>query len=132
MEWNRDLEVPFHKLLGIEIVSMEVGVARLRLQVQDKHLRMGGIVHGGLIATLLDAGVGIAAKTTAQDADVVTIQLNLNLIQPSRVGDTLSVEGRVIHGGRRTAVAQAEIRNAEGVLIAAGSGTAMFLRHSPP
>jgi acyl-CoA thioesterase len=128
MEWNRDLQVPFHQLLGIEIVSLDDGLARLRLRIEEKHLRVGGIVHGGVIATLLDAGVGIAAKTTAQDADVVTMQLNLNLIRPGRVGDELSVEGRVVHAGRRTAVAQVEIHTADGSLVATGSGTAMFLR----
>ena len=45
--------------LGIELVSMEEGECKVKVQVSENHLNKGGVAHGGLHATLLDtAGWG--------------------------------------------------------------------------
>jgi acyl-CoA thioesterase len=123
--------LPFHELIDLQVVSAASGESELRLRVDDRHLRDSGIVHGGLFATLLDAGIGLAARSSSPAADrLVTAQLNLNFVRPSIVGDVLTVRGEVLHSGRSSVVARAEIRNQENRLIAAGTGTLLTL--NPP
>ena len=119
---------PFLEGLQAEPVAYEKGRATWRLIVAEQHLRTHGILHGGVVATLLDTAMGRAVSTLCRDDQgCVTVQLNVNFIRPSWNGETLTITGEVQHSGRQTAVARGEIRTAAGVLVATGSGTFMFV-----
>lgn len=119
---------PFHELLGLEILQQTDGESELRLVIADKHLRDSGILHGGVLATLIDAGVGLAARSRSPEgANLVTVQLNSNFLRTTQPGDVLSVRGQVLHYGRRTIVASAEVRSADGRLVATGTATLLSL-----
>lgn len=119
---------PFHELLGIVPGDFADGVASLRLVIDERHLRSQGIVHGGVLATLVDVALGASAATTLPDGhDLVTAQLNMNFLKPVRVGDELTATGTVLHRGRRTAVSQVQITTADGTAVAVGTGTLMIL-----
>ncbi len=125
--------VPLHELLGIQLLEMGGGRARLALEVRDHHLRTFGILHGGVFAAMLDAVMGTAAASSARPGhDVVTVQLNVNFIRPVALGESLVASAEVEHAGRRTAVARGEIRTASGDLAALGSATFMFLPPTGP
>lgn len=124
--------MPFHEHLGLEIVADDDGRTQLRLVVDERHLRDGGIVHGGLFATLLDAGVGLAGRSASAAADrLVTAQLNLNFLRTAVAGDVLTVHGEALHVGRTTVVARAEIRNQHHQLVAAATGTLLPITPRP-
>ncbi len=119
---------PFLESLHAEPVSSEKGRATWRLTVAEKHLRTHGILHGGVVATLLDTAMGRAVSTLCRDdQSAVTAQLNVNFIRPSWTGETLTIIGEVQHSGRQTAVTRGEIRTAAGVLVATGTGTFLFV-----
>lgn len=119
---------PFLESLCAEPVSSEKGRATWRLVVAERHLRTHRILHGGVVAAMLDTAMGRAVSTLcSSDQSAVTAQLNVNFIRPSWVGETLTITGEVQHSGRQTAVARGEIRTAAGVLVATGSGTFMFV-----
>jgi uncharacterized protein (TIGR00369 family) len=104
---------------------------RLVLEVQSAHLRTLGIAHGGVIATLLDSVMGMAAnRSSPPDHYVVTAQLNVHFIRPAFEGETLVASSQVRHSGRKTAVAQGEIQTANGALIATASATFVFVEHT--
>jgi acyl-CoA thioesterase len=124
---------PFLNDLKVEPVSFEHGRAVWRLRVSDQHLRTHGILHGGVVATLLDTALGRAVATVCQsDQDVVTAQLNVNFVRPVWSGETLLASGEVQHHGRQTAVARGEIRTADDTLVATGSGTFLFVPRAQP
>src|SRR5690606_23377837 len=94
----------------------------------ERHLRSRGIVHGGVIATLVDVALGVSAATRLPAGyDIVTAQLNMNFLKPARVGDVLTATGTVVHYGARTAVASVRVTNADDMLVATGMGTLMIL-----
>lgn len=98
------------------------------MRIQGFHLRAGGIAHGGVLASLLDAAQGMAAASLATPhQDIVTIQLNLNFIRPARENELLSARAEVLHHGRRTAVTRAEILTEAGMLVATSSATLMYV-----
>jgi len=109
------------------------GHGRLELLVQSHHMRTLGIMHGGVLATLLDTVMGMAAGTRAPAGHfVVTVQLNINFIRPAWAGETLVATGEVRHVGRQTAVARGEVHTKTGTLVGSGSGTFMYLPHTDP
>lgn len=119
---------PLHDLLGIRVMSIGGGRAHFELTVGPGHLRSHGIVHGGVMAALLDATIGNAAASLAPPGhDLVTAQLNINFIRPVRLGETLVGRAQVDHSGRRTAVAHGDLRTDTGALAATGSGTFLYL-----
>lgn len=120
--------IPLLQTLGIEPVAAEKGEARIRLVVDQKHLRTLGILHGGVSATLLDTALGYAVMSLApQDHHAVTAQLNINFTRPVFDGETIEAVGRVVHRGSRSAVATGELRTAKGELAATASGTFFYL-----
>ena len=48
---------------GLELVSVEVGEVEVALPLKPHHLNPGGILHGGLIATLADTAIGLAVRS---------------------------------------------------------------------
>lgn len=119
---------PLLDVLHIRPVAMGDGQARVEVTIGQEHLRHRGILHGGIMATLLDSAMGWAASGRAPgNHDVVTVQLNVHFIRPGWVGETLVALGEVVHSGRRTAVARGEVRTAAGILAATGSATFMFV-----
>lgn len=132
MSTHSSAALPYHDLLGLEVVTRSGGQAELRLKVDERHLRDNGIVHGGVFATLLDAGIGLAARSQSPAANrLVTAQLNLNFIRPAVVGDVLTVRGEVLNAGKTSVVARADVRSAEGKLVASGTGTLLILASLP-
>jgi acyl-CoA thioesterase len=114
--------------LGVKPVTIEKGSAVFEVTIDESHLRTMGIAHGGLVATMLDSCLGCACWTLAPpDNHVVTVQLNINYIRPAWLGETLTARAEVRHAGQMTAVSRGEIRTGEGALVAAASGTFMFL-----
>ena len=119
---------PFLSELGAEPLSSEKGRATWKLVVAEQHLRTLGILHGGVVATLLDTAMGRAVTTLCRDdQSAVTVQLNVNFVRPAWKGETLTILGEVLHSGRQTAVTRGEIRTEADVLLATGSGTFMFV-----
>ena len=75
----------FHGWAGLELVSVEVGVVEVALPVQAHHLNPGGILHGGLIATLADTAIGLAVRSALPAEHThVTAQLDVKLPRARR------------------------------------------------
>ena len=58
--------------------------------INENHLNLAGITHGGYLSALIDAGAGTAAHRAADNAPCVTISLDLKFIGTSKVGDEVT------------------------------------------
>ena len=107
------------------------GEGNLVLVLGAAHLRTLGIAHGGVIATLLDSVMGMNAhKTSPSDHYLVTAQLNVHFLRPAFEGETLVASADVRHAGRKTAMAQGELRTSGGELVATASATFLYVAHT--
>lgn len=113
---------PFYRHLGIEVVQAEGGNAKLRLAVRPELANSRGEVHGGAIATLLDAALSTAARSALSPGSATaTVSLTVAYLQPGR-GDLLAI-GRVSRAGHVIVAATAQARDQDGNLVAEAIGT---------
>ncbi len=118
----------FLSLLGLEPTRDEQGRRTFTMTVDDRHLRTFHIMHGGVACTLLDSALGHTATAVAPEGKLtVTAQLNINFVRPAWPGETLHVETTLLHQGRQTAVVRGELKTAAGDIVAAATGTFMYI-----
>lgn len=123
--------LPFIDHLGVERVLNDEGRALLSLQIRPQHRNSWKAAHGGVIMTLLDSAMSLAARLHNHGAPggILTVEMNAKFISPG-MGDRLHAEGRVI-GGRSTLFCEAEVRDESGELVAKGMGTLRPVRKKP-
>lgn len=115
--------------LGVGPLELEPGHATIRLQPAPIHDNGYGIVHGGVLATLLDTVMGCAVQTAVPaDAACVTAELKTTFLRPVSV-DAAEViaTGTVVQNGRRVVFAEGEIVDASGTKLATASSTYLVL-----
>lgn len=101
--------VPFAKLLGIEVDSVEPGHAVLSMKLRDDLMRNNAIAHGGAIATLIDSSMAIAIMALlAEDERTVTVDLTIHYLRPLSEGTARS-SARVVRAGRKVITVSAEL-----------------------
>ena len=115
--------LPFIDHLGVERVQNDEGRALLALDIKPAFRNSWKAAHGGVIMTLLDSAMSLAARLHLQGAPggILTIEMNAKFISPG-MGKRLTAEGRVI-GGRSTLFCEAEVRDEAGKLVAKGMCT---------
>lgn len=122
--------VPFVRLLGLEFVSAERGSAVFALDMREELTRMGGILHGGAVFSLLDTAAACAVHTILEAGDrTVTVDLTIHFLRPFSSG-RLHASARVLRSGRRIAFLSVEATDAAGVLIATATTTYAIQRSS--
>ena len=115
--------VPFAKLLGIEVDSVEPGHAVLSMKLRQEHMRNNAIAHGGVIATLIDSAMAIAIMALLDENErTVTVDLTIHYLRPVPEGSA-KASARVVRAGRRVVTVSAELFDGEGKLAATSIST---------
>lgn len=109
--------------IGAELTFADAGVCRIEVPARpDAMAQQHGFAHAGLSFMLGDSAAGYAALSTMPaTADVLTVEMKINLLAPAR-GTRLVAEGRVLRAGRRLIVVAAEVA-ADGTAVAVLQGT---------
>ena len=119
---------PFPNHLRMRLVSISLDQATVKLETGQCHLQPFGIVHGGVMATLIDTATFWSAfLRLPEDDGLVNIDLKLNYLK-SIVSGVITAEGRCIRAGRSISYAEASVMDKEGSLIAHGTSTLMVLQ----
>lgn len=117
----------FGKLLGMDFTILAEGVVDYRLTVKPEHLATPNSAHGGLIAALVDASLGVAGLSAVCELEKVvsTVEYKLNFLAPVYPGDILLAKSQVIQKGKRLLVASSDVfaENRENKLVAKAIGT---------
>ena len=120
-------DVPFAKLLGIEVESLEPGHAVLSMKMRDDLKRNGGIAHGGAIATLIDSAMAFAiVPMLAENERSITVDLTIHYLRPVSEGSARA-SARVVRAGKRVITVSAELFDSQEKLAATAISTYLRL-----
>ncbi len=115
--------VPYAGLLGLEFVRAERGAAHFALDVREELTRMGGILHGGAVVSLLDTAAAFAVHTViGAEARTVTVDLTVHFLRPASRGRIEAV-ARLLRRGRSVCILSVEARDAAAQIIATATMT---------
>lgn len=118
---------PYFTLLSMEIQELQWGTSLVGLDLKEKHLQPFGRVHGGVIASVVDAAVFWAVFTEIEDGKgLTTAEVKLNYLAPVQSGRLLA-QGRCIKIGRSLGLGDAQVFDVNGNLVAHGTSTVMIL-----
>ena len=97
----------FREHTGLQVSEVEDGVGRVVVDAGDHHLNAHGSVHGGVLATMLDAAMGTAVTATGRELPV-TVSLTVTYLEPGQPG-RLEATARVRKAGKRLLVVEGEV-----------------------
>jgi acyl-CoA thioesterase len=102
--------------LGMRILEIRPGYARLAMTVREDMVNGHKICHGGLIFTLADSAFAFACNTY----DVVTVASSgsIEFLVPTRLGDELTAIAEEQSRSKRTGVYDVAVRNQRGECVA--------------
>ena len=115
----------FQQLLGFRLVDWRLDYAVIELALEGRHGNRSGVVHGGVLTTLMDTACGFSASWclfSGRVRHLVTLSFTVNFIGQARHG-TIRAIGRKRGGGNRIVFCAAEVLDGKDNLIAVGGGT---------
>ena len=119
--------IPFASLLGVHLREHGGGRAVLEVELVPELLNSFGAAHGGVIMTVLDIAMAVAARTKDPKAvGAITVEMKTSFLATGN--GRLVVEGNCIQFGKSVAFCEGEARDAGGALVARASGTFMVRR----
>jgi uncharacterized protein (TIGR00369 family) len=113
-------EVTFSRHIGAKVEEVEPGRSVISIDVEDIHLNGAGTLHGGVYASLIDNAMGLSVLALV-GVRTATIEMNVHFLGAVNEG-RITCESEVLHRTRRTATAEAKVHDAEGNLVALGTG----------
>ncbi len=116
----------FAELIGYRLTAWSEGVAEISFEAGDRHMNRAGRLHGGALATVIDATCGFAGcyqPPPSQGRRAMTLSLTTQYLRPVAAGTRLTATATRSGGGRTIFFSSCEVRDAEGQLVATGSGT---------
>jgi uncharacterized protein (TIGR00369 family) len=122
--------IPHNRALGLELVETAASHAHVRLPyrpefVGDPHT---GVLHGGVITSLLDATFGLAAfMALPRPVSIATLDLRIDYLRPATPGATVQARGECYHLTRSVAFVRGiAYHDDESAPIASGAATFML------
>jgi uncharacterized protein (TIGR00369 family) len=115
----RGLLSPFDQLVGTEWLDDDPDDARVRVELRDELRQPVGLLHGGVLSTLVESICSRATALAMMDAGMMAMgqSIAVSFIRPITAGGT-EVKAKARHRGRTTWVWDAEVLNDDGKLCA--------------
>lgn len=120
----------FADLVGYELVRWEADLAEVALTVTARHLNRSGVMHGGVLSTLVDTACGYCGCHTPEGEPpkrAFTLSLTCSFIGAAGDGQRLTARARRTGGGKSVFFADCTVADEEGRTIGSGQGTFKYL-----
>lgn len=115
-----EINEPIAKFLGMKLVELKPGYAKITMKLKPKHQNFNGYVFGGIIVAIADQAFAYGSNSLAYPS--VATQFNTNFINAAGANDTLTAECKVLRSGKRAGLSEITVTNQEGKLIAKATG----------
>jgi uncharacterized protein (TIGR00369 family) len=120
--------LPFAKLLGIELVSVEADRVVAEMTVREDLCTSPAIAHGGVLMAFADTlGALATIANLPQGGSTTTVESKTNFLRAAPLGVRITGEATPVHRGKRTMVWQTRIATPDGKLVALVTQTQLVL-----
>ena len=127
---GEELNVPFLKLLGVRFLNAELGKGEILLALKPEHTNTWAVAHGGVLLTLMDVAMAVAARSgDPADRSVVTIEMKNNFMQAAT--GILRVKADTVRTTTTMAFCEAKLYNDQGEVCCMATGTFKYLKRLP-
>jgi uncharacterized protein (TIGR00369 family) len=82
---------PFEIYVGPVFEQGPKGLRTFAFRVDERHVNMRGVIHGGMLMTFADAALGQAAWDACDHAACVTLNMQCQFLAPAKQGDLIAV-----------------------------------------
>ena len=124
---GEELNVPFLKLLGVRLIGAEMGKGEILLALKPEHTNTWDVAHGGVLLTLMDVAMAVAARSgDPSDRSVVTVEMKNNFMQAAN--GILRVKADTVRRTATMAFCEAKLYNDQGEICCMATGTFQFLK----
>ena len=129
-ELGVELDVPFLKLLGVRCLRAELGEGEVLLSLKPEHNNSWEVAHGGVLLTLMDVGMAVAARASDEAGrGVVTIELKANFMQAAQ--GIVRVVAKTVHATPTMAFVEAKLYDERDRICCMGSATFKYFKELP-
>ena len=120
---------PVADLVGFAPTFVAPGQVVFAYEPREEHSNALCVVHGGIVTTILDTAMSCAVHSELESGVVyATVELKTSFVRPvTLAAGPLRAEGRVVHGGRQVATAEAKLVDELGTLFATATSTNVIL-----
>ena len=109
---------------GLKLPVVEnAGVVELDYTVPEEFAGWQGVVHGGIVATILDELLAYAYNRS--DRSMLTAEMTVRYRRPVRTGQPIHGSGRITEDRGRLIIAEARLFDQSGTLLAEATGKLM-------
>ncbi len=112
---------PISTWLDGTLKKAEMGSISVEFVVREDQCNHAGVLHGGIISTMLDELMGMTLITIEIDFLYVTINLHVDFLFGAKAGETVTVTSEVFRVGKKIANVEAKMYNAAGKILAKGT-----------
>lgn len=124
---------PFIEWIDLRMHEAPIGHSSFSLEMRPQHCNSYGMAHGGVVLTMLDISLAMAARslqvpiTGPRTPGMLTIELKSTFMRPA-AGAQIRATGHCIHRTRSLAFCEGEVYDSEGRIAARASGTFKYGR----
>ena len=111
----------FSKWLGIELIDISQGYAKIKMTVREEMTNGFKIAHGGISYSLADSAFAFASNSWGEQA--VSIETSISHTRPVQIGDVLTAETNMENKSKRLAIYNVKVTNQDEKVVALFKGT---------
>lgn len=111
----------FSKWLGIQLVDIQKGYAKVKMTIRSEMTNGFKIAHGGISYSLADSAFAFASNSWGEQA--VSIETSISHTRLVEVGDVLTAETHLENRSKRLAIYTVKVTNQDEKVVALFKGT---------
>lgn len=118
--------IPFNCHLGMEVTEAHEDGATICCAIRPELRNSHGVVHGGVVAAVADAAVGVSLSHRVSPRRATTIDLQVNYLKPAREGK-LWARCHLVRVGKNLVTGRVDLKNDADQMVAIATATYMIL-----
>ena len=111
----------FSEWLGLEVIGLDVGYAKVQAIIRPEMMNGVGSVHGGVTFAMADSAFAFACNSYNNIS--VALDVHISFTKAGKVGDVFTIEAKEVHSSKRTGIYDIKVTNQNNELIALFKGT---------